>query len=430
MKIVHINTSDKSGGAAIAAFRLHNAMKEAGIDSIYFVQNRTIHDREDIKTVSKYERHIKRYIRLVCEKITIHAMHNMPGLFSSFKYGVDVSKYPEIISTDIIYLHWICGSFINYRTLKKILKIGKPVFWFMHDMFPITGGCHYSFNCSKYYSRCYDCPYYKKNVFLPDISFRQFSIKRRIYKQFDNLAFIAPSTWLAGCAQKSGLTRDKRIYYVPNLIDPERFKPLNKNTARELFCIKQNRKVITFGADNALSNPYKGWNYFRDALHFLAKENVLPDTVIEVLIFGINYNKKIADDIPFTVHFFGRLHDEYSMVMVYNCADVFVIPSLAENFSNTIIESLACNTPVVGFDVGGIPDTVNDDTGYLAKYKDSHDLAKGIALVLREGKGNVRIDAEKFFSTEVLKGHISINNYGCKEHCMQSGGLQTNAGLS
>jgi glycosyltransferase involved in cell wall biosynthesis len=408
MKVVHINQSDIKGGAAIAAFRLHNAMREAGIDSTYFVQMRTIHDRKDIRTVSKYELYIKRLVHVVCGKLAVRAMHEIPGYFSPFKYGTDISRRLEITGADIIYLHWICGSFINFRVLRKILKIGKPVFWFMHDMFPITGGCHYSYECTKYYDKCSECPFHKRRTIFPDISRWQFLIKQKIYKRFDNLVFIAPSAWLTGCAKKSALTRDKPVYHIPNLIDPERFKVINKNSARCLFSIDSGRKVITFGADNALSNPYKGWSYFRDALHFLAKETTLMDTAIEVLIFGSSYNKKIADDIPFPSYFLGHLHDEYSMVMMYNCTDIFVTSSLADNFPNTILESLACNVPVIGFNVGGIPDMINEHTGYLAEYKNSRDLAKGIALLLITGKKDVRIYAEKFSSTEVVRKHEKI----------------------
>jgi glycosyltransferase involved in cell wall biosynthesis len=402
MKILHINTSDNVGGAAIAAFRLHNNMLNNGIDSKYLVLQATINDRNDIKFLSKYDRYVKRSINIIFEKIVIAGIDNTRGVYSSFLFGVDVSKYLEVIKPDIIYLHWICGSFINFRILKRILKSGKPVFWFMHDMFPITGGCHHSFECEKYYIKCFKCPLNKKNNILPDLSSLQFFLKRKIYKQFNNLAFIAPSKWMLECARMSGLTKYKKIYHIPNLINPDRFKAVDKNTARRLFSINKEKKIIAFGADNALSNPYKGWNYLKDALHLIAKENVSKEIAIEVLVFGSNYNRKISDDIPFPCHFLGKLYDEYSMVMMYSCVDVFVIPSLAESFGQTILESLSCNTPVVGFNVGGIPDMVNDHTGYLARYKDSADLAKGIMALLRTGKKGVSVHASPFYANAIF----------------------------
>jgi glycosyltransferase involved in cell wall biosynthesis len=408
LKVVHINQSDTKGGAAIAAFRLHNAMLKNGIDSKYLVLRRTINDRSDIRTVSKYARYITRSLNFVLEKFISWGVNNKRGLYSPFLFGVDVSKYQEVKESDSIYLHWICGSFFNFTILRKILKTGKPVFWFMHDMFPITGGCHYSFECTKYYTGCYECPFHKKRAIFPDISRRQFSLKQKIYKQFDNFIFIAPSAWLADCAKKSGLTRDKQVYHIPNLIDFDRFKIVDKIAARRLYSIKNNAKIIAFGADNALSNPYKGWSYFRDSLRLLSKEPQLEHIAIEALIFGSSYNRKISEDIPFPSYFLGQLHDEYSMVMMYNCIDVFVISSLADNFPNTILESLACNIPVVGFNVGGIPDMINEHTGYLAEYKNSDDLAKGIAFLLTTGKKDIRTQVIKFSSAEIIKRHEHI----------------------
>jgi glycosyltransferase involved in cell wall biosynthesis len=406
MKILHISASDKTGGASIAAFRLHNAMFSAGIDSKYLVLNRTINDRVDIVTVSKYSRYIRKIINIVLENITTKNMRKIKGLYSSFKYGINISKRHEITEADVIYLHWI-NSFVNYRELKKILKTGKPVFWFMHDMFPITGGCHYSFDCTNYQTQCRKCPYHGKGI---DQSVHQYKAKEKIYKQFDNLMFIAPSKWLFDCVKKSGLTRNKQVFHIPNLIDTTVFKPVDKSAARELFSLNNNISVIGFGANSALTNPYKGWDYLKDAFHFLSKDETLQETKIEILIFGSSYSKEMVDSLPFPVHFIGHLHDDYSLVMAYNCINIFVIPSLAEAFGQTIIESLACNVPVVGFNIGGIPDMVNEYTGYLAEYKNSEDLAKGITVVLKEGKTNVREYVKSFSLESIVDKHKEMWN--------------------
>jgi glycosyltransferase involved in cell wall biosynthesis len=334
-------------------------------------------------------------------------MHEVKGLFSSFKYGIDIAKHPSVIEADVIYLHWI-NSLVNYRILKKILKTNKPVYWFMHDMFAITGGCHHSFDCTNYQTKCGNCPYHRTGNVFTDLSKRQFRIKQNLYNQFDNLAFITPSKWLFDCAKKSGLTRNKRIYHIPNLIDTGVFKPINKDAARRLFSLESNKKIIGFGADAALINYYKGWKYLSEALQILSKDDLLKDISIEVLIFGSSYAKEIAENIPFPVHFLGRLYDEYSVVMVYNSVNVFVIPSLAENFPNTVLESIACGTPVVGFDVGGIPDMVNQNTGYLAKYKDSEDLAKQISLLLRHPKTDMNTSISVFALDQILNRHLDI----------------------
>jgi hypothetical protein len=118
MKVLHINTTDTIGGAAIAAFRLHTAMLKNGIDSTYFVLCRTVNDRSDIRTVSKYDRHVKRNIHRILEKIAAKGFNPQRGFYSTFCFGVDVSRYAEFRESDIIYLHWVCRSFINWRILK------------------------------------------------------------------------------------------------------------------------------------------------------------------------------------------------------------------------------------------------------------------------------------------------------------------------
>jgi len=406
MNIVHISQSDNQGGAAIAALRLHNAMLKLGIDSILFVLRRNIKDREDIISVPRFKVGFSLLLN-VLERMLRKSMSGVLGLFSSFLFGFDIKKSQCIKAADIIYLHWI-NRFINFSALKKICRTGKPVFWFMHDMFAITGGCHHSFECTQYQKLCQKCPYHVKKSVLPDLSALQYRKKMKIYRRFNNLCFIAPSKWLFECAKTSNLTKNKKIFHIPNLIDDTVFKPVDKNAAYLLFSLDKEKKYIGFGAQSALTNPYKGWQYLKSTLSLLLKDEDLKTTAIELIIFGSSYNQEIANSIPCKTHFLGHLADEPSMVMVYNALDVYVIPSIAENFPNTILESLACNTPVVGFDVGGIPDTVNDATGYLARYKDSEDLARGIAAVLRKPPGNPRVYAECFLPDTILSKHKAI----------------------
>lgn len=404
MKVLHINTYDKNGGAAIAALRLHNAMLLANIDSKYLVLEKTLHDRIDILTISRYSRYIKKIINNVLERNITKNMNAIKGLFSSFKYGFKIVNRQEIIKADIIYLHWI-NSFLNYNELKKLIKTGKPIFWFMHDMFPITGGCHHSFNCTNYVKKCHKCPYNKKGI---DHSVRQYKAKKKLYKQYNNLYFVTPSRWLFSCVKNCDITKNNKIYHIPNLIDMSLFKPIKKNVARELFSINRNVMIIGFGADYALNNKYKGWEYMENALLILKENGVIKNIGIELIIFGSNYNKEVDDKIPYPIHFLGHLNDDYSMIMAYNCMDIFVIPSIAENFPNTVLESLSCNIPVVGFIIGGIPDMVNDNTGYLSEYKNSNDLAKGIALLIKEKKFNVREYVKSLNQTEIVNKHKDI----------------------
>jgi glycosyltransferase involved in cell wall biosynthesis len=407
MKILHINISDRVGGAAIAAYRLHSAMRSAGIDSKYFAFNRTINDDEQIITVSKYDYYVKRLMNVVFDNLLSKGIRKRTGVFSSFIFGINMAKYRATVDTaDIIYLHWICGQFVNYSSLEWILKTGKSVFWFMHDMFPITGGCHCAYECEEYKKDCKHCPCSNKY----SVALKQYKKRGKLYKKYDNLRFIAPSKWLFDCAKKSGLTKDKTIYHIPNLLDDTLFKPLDKTLARQVLSLGSAKKIIGFGADSALTNPYKGWRYLRDALCIIADDNTVKAFDIEIVIFGTSYNKEMTAYIPFKSHFLGTLRDEYSLTILYNSLDVFVIPSLADNFPNTILESLACNVPVVGFNIGGIPETVNEHTGYLAEYKNSEDLAKGIAFVLRNRYENINRYTKSYLPGVMLTRHKEIWN--------------------
>jgi glycosyltransferase involved in cell wall biosynthesis len=410
MKIVHINTTDRNGGAAIAACRLHNAMREDGIESTYLVLDRSITGRKDIVTVSPVDKYVKHPLNALFEKIACLSMRNAEFSFSVFNYGIDISKFDAVKNADIIYLHWINTSFISRRGLKKLLYSGRPVFWFMHDMFPITGGCHHSIHCREYQHKCKNCFYYsgKNGVFSK--SGRQLRLKANLYKKYGNLSFITPSLWLYECAKTGSAVRHNKIYHIPNMVDISLYRPLDKLFARKFFNIDDGKKLIGIGALNLLSNPYKGWAYFSEALNILAKKDRKWREEIQLLVFGSFYDEKISAAIPFKTYFIGSLQDDYSLALMYNCLDVFVIPSLAENFPQTILESIASNVPVVGFNVGGIPDLVNGDTGYLAEYKNSEDLAQGIEFLLNNPKRHVRCFIEPFSKKQILKRHKELWN--------------------
>ena len=395
MKILHINTSDTAGGAALAAMRLHKSMLNAGIDSTFFCLNRNINDDERILTVNKATRIHYRIVNFIFQRFFRKTfLSSKKGLFSNMKYGYKFGKYISLNDYDVIYIHWVNDGFLSFEGLEEICKTGKKIFWFMHDMFPITGGCHYSFECSLYEEDCgkKNCPYIKS---IYNFANWQLKTKRKLLDKYNNLSFVAPSKWLYDCTRVSSIAKEHNVYYIPNLLDSNVFRPLDKDFSREVLNLPKDKKIILFGADSAFKNPYKGFEYLVSSLNILYNEEDLNREDIELVIFGSSYNKQIEKMLPFKTHFMGYLHDSYTISLLYNSANVFCIPSLAENYANTILESLHCHTPVVGFNVGGIPDLVCDETGYLAKYKDSKDFEKGICFILKN---------EKVFSFKILDG--------------------------
>lgn len=402
IKVVQLQNSMNSAGSS--ALRLHNAFLEEGIDSS-IVSRRT--DRIiDNKIKYLYKKSII-ISRLNDKLIGYINRKNIKqyGSFSSPVLGTNVSGLEEIKNADIIYLHWILGGFLNISNIEQLFKLKKPVIIIMHDMWWITGGCHHSFTCEKYITGCNNCqifPGNKKN----DLSTKGFNKKLKLYSKYDNLYFVSPSRWLYDCAKKSLLTKDKPIFYIPNVLDNKIFKPVDKMTARQILNIDPTETIIAFGAVG-IDSPYKGWAYLQKALEILKQDKELKN--ISILIFGGGYNKQIADAIPFKTKFIGYLRDEYSISLVYNATDVFVVPSLADNQPTTVMESMCCGTPVVGFDVGGIPDMISHkENGYLAKYKDSQDIANGIKFCIKNRIKGKRLPV--FEKSEVVKKHIDLIN--------------------
>lgn len=409
-RIVHISFSDNIGGAGIAAYRLHHAMVENKIDSKMLVVSKR-EDDSSVVVVKKSK--IKRVVSFVWEKIYSLFFNKSIitiGAFSTGKDGVKLSKHPFLLSADIIYLHWINWDTINISEVKNILSLNKPVYWFLHDMWPFTGGCHYSFECYKYITQCSLCPNIIKNNGR-DIARNIFNYKIDQWSNYSNLCTISPSIWMKNCADKSKIFSICRNYHIPNLVETEIFKPCDKKTARKILNIADNKKVILFGADNGSLNPYKGWEYMVRALYLLRKYKD-----IEIVTFGKRINSADLCNIPLRIHSIGRMQDKYSLSLLYNSADVFIMPSLAENFGQTVLESMACGTPVVGFDVGGIPEIViTGVTGYLSKYKDADDLARGILYLLYHNnldeisKKCINI-ANDYSANNIVDKHVALWN--------------------
>jgi glycosyltransferase involved in cell wall biosynthesis len=377
VRIVHISTEDHSGGASIAAFRLHSAMLKNGIDSKMLVKTKTLSSDKNILCINQSItfRFKRKFAYKVLGKNTKH--DTKKGIFSFPFVGIDVSMHPSLQLADIIFLHWINRDFLRVTDIKKILMLNKPVFWVLHDMWPMTGGCHHSFECKKYESSCTYCPLLK-NPASNDLSHKLFDSKIFSFIPFNNLNLIAPSKWISESAKKSRLFSGKRIIHIPNYIDTQVFAPTNKKAARELFGIKVHEKVIMFGATEGTDNPYKGWPYLLESLNILSKEN----SEYKIIILGSEKNDSFIQSVPFPVIFSGHINSEERICNLYNSADVFVAPSLADNLPNMVIESLACETPVVGFNIGGIPDLIiHKENGYIANYMDSYDLLQGIKWV-------------------------------------------------
>ncbi len=383
------------------ANRLHRAFMEAGIESSILVLYPDKNESQGISMMGKKGRLISRINNLV-EAYLTRNMFSKYGKFSYPVLGSNVSERQEVRQADVIYVHWILNGFLSIQSLEKLAQLQKPVIFVMHDMWAITGGCHHSFECDKYIRQCQNCQFFDNNK-VKDLSYRGFNMKQHLYSKYQNLYFVSPSKWLYDCAQKSALLSHKPIFHIPNIIDRSLFKPFSRKVARQILNLDSKKHIIAFGAIS-INSPYKGWEYLKAALNLLYESG---NREIQIVVFGSGPNSEIIESIPFETRFMGFVDNEYATSVIYNAANVFVAPSLADNLPYTILESLSCGTSVAAFNVGGIPELIkHKSNGYLAEYKNSEDLARGIAFCLEESITGYRL--MEFDPATVMNKHREL----------------------
>jgi glycosyltransferase involved in cell wall biosynthesis len=280
-----------------------------------------------------------------------------------------------------------------------MVRLPRPLVWTLHDMWAFTGGCHYDGSCGRYVESCGVCPRLSSSR-QNDLSRWVWRRKRRAWKELD-LTVVCPSRWLADCARHSSLLAGRRVEVIPYGLDLGRFRPLERRQAREWLGLEREKRLVLFSAIKARQNIHKGYQVFRQALQVLADKGW--GEKLEAVVLG-SAAPDGAPDLPLRTHYLGHFQDEVSLALVYAAADAFVLASQQDNLPNTLLESLACGTPCVAFDVGGVPEAVEHQaTGFLAHAGDAQALARGVEWVLEdEGRWQrlcqaSRIKAEREF---------------------------------
>ena len=374
MKILIVNTSDIQGGAARAAYRLHKSLLASGVDSQMLVQGKSSDDYTVIGGNTKVQKAMAK-LRPTIDSLPVRRYKNRTKtLFSPSKFGFSgiVDKINEI-NPDIVHLHWIAGGMMR---VEDITRIKAPIVWSLHDMWAFTGGCHYDEECEGYKKSCGNCKVLASDK-QNDLSAKIFKRKQKAFASKKDITIVGLSNWLNECSKSSTLLKDKKHINLPNPIDTNIFKPFDEETARELWSLPKNKKLVLFGAMGATSDPRKGFHQLVESLYKMQQTDA-----IELVVFGSSepYN---APDFGFTTHYLGNLVDDISLVTLYSAVNVMVVPSLQENLSNAIMESLACGTPVVAYNIGGNSDMIkHKKNGYLANPFDTGELGFGLEWVL------------------------------------------------
>lgn len=375
MNLLILNTFDNLGGAAIATYRLHRGLRLIGINSHILVQSKRTDDPNVIGPTTKWGKIIS-IIRPYLDGGLIHLYRNRQKvLFSSAWFPDGLLSKVAKLNPDIVHLFWVNGGFLRIETLKNFKR---PVVWTLHDMWPFTGGCHYDVECGRFRQSCGNCPVLQSEQ-KRDLSSHILKRKHNAWEDVP-IVVVATSQWLADMARSSSLFRNQRIEVIPNGIDTVTYKPVNKEVARATYNLPQDKHLILFSAFSAISDKRKGNQFLEQALEILSQTGW--GSKIELVIIGASRPEN-PPDMGMKVHYMGHLHDEISQVLLYSAADVVVAPSMQENLSNTVMESLACGTPVVAFNIGGMPDMIDHQlNGYLATPFESNDLANGIKWVI------------------------------------------------
>ena len=376
MKPLLVNAFDIKGGAAIATHRLHKALCALGVDSYMRVQYKDSGEHRVIGPETKREKAIALF-RPQIENILVSLYGNKPTSTYSpaFLPNRSIAQQAERLKIDLVHLFWINAAFMR---VEAIADFKQPIVWTLHDMWPFTGGCHYDDGCGKFNKSCGECPVLqsgKKN----DLSRKLWTRKHLAWDKVP-MTIVSTSHWLRDMARQSSIFREKRIEVLPNPIDTDRYRPIDKQLARSVWNLPQDKNLILFSAFRATADKRKGNQFLIPALKKLAQAEWKKNT--ELLVIGANPPENDVD-FGMKINYMGYLNDEISQVLLYSAADITVAPSMQENLSNTVMESLACGTPVVAFNIGGMPDLIDHkQSGYLAKPFDSEDLATGIAWIL------------------------------------------------
>lgn len=380
MRVLIVNTSENSGGAAVAANRLKASLINNGVKAKMLVINKQTDDPTVIPACGRWSK-LFHFLwdrwRVFCHlRFSRTHLWDIDPAFC----GTDITRLPEFREADVIHLHWINQGMLSLAGIRKILDSGKPVVWTMHDIWAATAICHLTLSCQNFKSRCQHCQYLPHGGSSHDLAHRIWRRKERVLHA-RHITFVACSEWLANEARQSALLQSQQIVSVPNPIDTRLFRPTDKAEARKRLSLPADKRLILFVAQR-VTNVNKGMAYLIQAIEEMIAAR--PDTVRDtaVLMLG-GHSEELASAFPIPAISIGYITNPHRIADVYNSADVFVLPSLSENLPNTIMEAMACGVPCVGFRVGGIPEEIDHmQNGYVAAYKDAGDLAHGLSWVL------------------------------------------------
>lgn len=405
IRVAHFSFADSDGGAAKAAYRLHSALRAQGVDGRLHVLRKGTDDSSVVSVTSH-----ARFGTLASELaprldlLPIKLAHpKARAYWSSGWYGsVDPLTLPGVAEADVLCLYWVTRGLLGIRQIERLLSTGKPVVWRLSDMWPFTGGCHYSSGCERFTANCGQCPQLQSHG-ERDLSRWMLSSKLRRWRK-GNLIVVSPSRWMADLARKSRVFAERSIHVIPTGVDLELFRTMDREIARDILGLPHDRPLVLYGATSALTDTRKGSDVVVEAFRALYEIPEVQKIAPGLVLFGTSrIPPGLPADIP--VYPLGLVRDEAMLPIVYSACDIFAAPSREENLANSVLEAMACGLPVIAYKVGGMLDAIeHGHTGLLVDPADKNAMADGLRVLLEEhdlrqpfGR-NARQRAEQQFS--------------------------------
>jgi glycosyltransferase involved in cell wall biosynthesis len=402
VKVLQVNYSDVEGGAAIAAYRLHQALRRYGVDSRMLLARAVAGDwtarpmdGASSKLVNSLRRQFTRIPRMLLqtENETFHS------------FGLLHSRWPRELSrsdADVTNLHWVGAEMMS---IADIGRLRGPLVWTLHDMWAFCGAEHHTddFRWRDGYARN-NRPAYESGLDL-----NRWTWLRKLKHWRNPIHIVASSQWLADCVSQSPIMSEWPVTRISLAIDTEVWRPIEKSLARKLLRLPDDRRILVFSAAGGTRDPNKGFDLLLAALTHLRGQ--LLD--LDLVIIGQLPPKEVPD-LGFPMHFVGKLHEDVSRCLYYNAADAIVVPSRRESFSLVTAEAHSCGIPTIAFDITALSNIIEHQvTGYLARPYDTQDLAAGIQWVLVDSErramlgGHCRRTAIEKFSYPVVAEQYS-----------------------
>lgn len=392
MKIVHISTSTK-GGAGIAAYRLHCGLLEIGIDSVFVTLAGSNKDEKTMIYRSFKPSVLARILNRLGFPITV-SQQSDNKLKRNKASGYEIYSFPEsdfkdLINLDIlknatiINLHWVSG-FIDYKSFFTQTK--SKVVWTLHDMNPFQLGFHYLNDQVKY------------SQAMSSLEKKCYQIKKRAFI-ISEIHIVCPSFWLLNESSKSAFFKKFKHSLIPYGLPESIFKIKNQKFCRDALSINTDKKTFMIIAES-LNNIRKGFDLLIDAFKLMSSYD------FQVIAIG----RKNDELSRFSfVQQLGYISEERLLALVYNSADAVILPSREDNLPNVMIEALCCGTPVIGFNIGGLKDAIQDgENGVLAQEVSASSLNVAINTFLQFG---VNLSRESI-------SQMAIENYSLKRQAL------------